>query len=118
MGFLLLQMHCTSHTEEIPVCCLDGWRIVFAGRGFCTNEGEAVAIVRALDKYRIFIIGCSNVIGVTDHEPFTEVFGDKDLCKIHKPCLFKFKKKLLRYFFTIQHRLERGTRILMLFPVI
>ena len=78
--------------------------IVFAGSRFCTNaehqyapiEGEAAAIVWALDKCHIFIMGCTNirVLGI---------FGDRDLSKIQNPCLFKLKKKSLRYFFPIQH---------------
>ena len=66
MGFLLLQKHCTCPTEKAPVCCPDGWHIVFAGSRFCTDaerryapiEGEAATIAWSLEKCRLFIIGC------------------------------------------------------------
>ena len=52
MGFLLLQKHCTCAIDRAPVCCPEGWCLVFAGSRFCTDaeqryasiEGEAVAI--------------------------------------------------------------------------
>ena len=93
MGFLLLQKHCTCPTEKAPVCCPDGWHIVFAGSRFCTDaerryapiEGEAAAIACSLEKCRLFIIGCPNVIVVTDHQPLTGIFGDRDLGKKKQP---------------------------------
>ena len=98
-------------TEKAPVCCPDGWHIVFAGSRFCTDaelrcapiEGEAAAIAWSLEKCRLFIIGCPNVIVVTDHQPLTGIFGDRDLGKINNPRLFRLKEKCLRYHFTIQH---------------
>ena len=111
MGFLLLQKHCTCPTEKAPVCCPDGWHIVFACSRFCTDaehryapiEGEAAAIAWSLEKCHLFIIGCPNVIVVTDHQPLTGIFGDRDLSKINNPHLFRLKEKCLRYPFTIQH---------------
>lgn len=111
MGFLLLQKHCTCAIERAPVCCPEGWHLVFAGSRFCTDaeqryapiEGEAAAISWALEKCRMFILGCPNVIVVTDHEPLKGLFGDRDLSKIHNPRLFRLKEKSLRYRFTMQH---------------
>ena len=37
MGFLLLQKHCTCAIDRAPVCCPEGWRLVFAGSRFCTD---------------------------------------------------------------------------------
>ena len=96
MGFLLLQKHCTCAIDRAPVCCPEGWRLVFARSRFCTDaeqrnapiEGEAAAISCALEKCRMFILGCPNVIVVTDHEPLKELFGDRYLSKIHNPRLF------------------------------
>ena len=111
MVFLLLQKHCTCSTEKVPVCCPKGWPIVSAGSRFCNDaeyqyapiEGKVTVITLALEKFRIFIMGCPNMIVVTEHQPLTGIFGDRDLCKIHNQCLFKLKEKCLRYFFTIQH---------------
>ena len=101
MGFLLLQKHCTCAIEKAPVCCPEGWHLVFAGSRFCTDaerryapiEGEAAAISWALEKCRMFILGCPNVIVVTDHEPLKGLFGDRDLSKVHNPRLFRLKEK-------------------------
>ena len=94
-------------------CCthllLLGWHIVFAGSRFCTNaerryapiEGEAAAIAWALEKCRIFVMGCPQMIVVTNHQPLTGIFGDRDLSKVHNPRLFRLKEKCLWYFFSI-----------------
>ena len=111
MGFLLLQKHCIWSTKKAPVCCHKGWCIVFADSRFCTDaeyryapiEGKAAAIAWVLEKCCIFIMGCSNVIIVTDHQPLPGIFGDRDLSRIHNPRLFRLKEKCLRYFFIIQH---------------
>ena len=67
-------------------------------RRYAPLKGEATAIVWALKKCKMFIIGCPNVVVVTDHQYLLGVFGDRDLSKIHIPRLFK-----LRYRIHIQH---------------
>ena len=111
MGFLLLQKHCACSAEKAPNCCREGWRLVFAGSRFCTDaeqryasiEGKANAIAWALDKCRIFLLGCPDVIVVTTHKPLKGLFGDKDLNKINNPLLFRLKERTLRYSFVMQH---------------
>ena len=57
--------------------------VLKAGSSFCTDaeqgyapvEGEAMAISWALEKCRMFILGCPNVIVVTDHEQLKGLFG-------------------------------------------
>ena len=44
---------------------------------------------------------CPDIILVTDHQLLTGIFSDRNFSKIHNPCLFKLKEKLLRYFFTV-----------------
>ena len=56
-----------------------------------------------LEKCRMFILGCPDVIVVTDHEPLKGLFGNWDLSKIHNPRLSRLKEKSLRYRFTMQH---------------
>ena len=75
MSFLLLQKYCMCTTYKAPVCCPEGWRLIFSGSKFCIDakrryppiEGEAAAIAWALEKCRIFVMGCPNLIVVTDH---------------------------------------------------
>ena len=40
---------------------------------------------------------------ITDYHLLTGIFGDRDLNKVHNPCLFRLNKKCLRYSFTILH---------------
>ena len=111
MGFLLLQKHCQCTVEKAPVCCSEGWHLIYAGSRFCTDaerryapiEGEAAAIAWALEKCRMFVMGSPNIVVVTDHEPLKGLFSDRDLSKIQNPRLFRLKEKTLRYRFTIQH---------------
>ena len=111
MGFMLFQKYCQCSTEKAPICCSDGWRLVYAGSRFCTDaesryapiEGEATSIAWALDKCRLFVLGCPELIIVTDHEPLKGILGDRDLSKITNPRLFKIKEKTLRYRFKMQY---------------
>ena len=92
MGFLLLQKHYTYAIDRVSAGCPKGWHLVFAGSRFCADaeqryapiEGEAAAISWVLEKCHMFILGCFNVIVVTNHEPLKGLFGDRDLSKIHK----------------------------------
>ena len=93
MGFLLVQKLCMCLTKKAPVCCADKWWIA-------PIEGKTATMAWALEK---FIMGCSKVIVVTEHQPLTGIFSDRDLSKVHNPCLFRHKEKYLRYSFSIQH---------------
>ena len=76
MGFLLLQKYCSCTIDKPPVCCSEGWCLISAGSRFCIDadrryapiNGKAAAIAWALKKCRIFVMGCPNLIVVTDHE--------------------------------------------------
>lgn len=120
MGFLLLQKYCPCPMTKAPICCPDGWKLVFAGSRFCNDaetryapiEGEAAAIAWALQKCRMFVMGCHNLLVVTDHAPLLGILGDRDLSKIVNPRLFKIKQKTLLYRYNIQHcpgRWHRGS---------
>ena len=103
------QKHCSCATDRALVCCPDGLHLIFAGSRFCIDaetryapiEGEAAAIT--LQKCHLFVMGCPNLIVVTDHEPLRGLFMHRDLSKIQNPRLFRLKEKTLRYKFTIQH---------------
>ena len=69
----------------------------------------------------MFLLGCPDVIVVTDHEPLKGLFGDRDLSKIHNPRLFRLKEKTLRYCFTMQHcpgKWHRGSDAISRNPVV
>ena len=69
---------------KAPYCCNDGWRLIFAGSRFTTPaesryapvEGEALAVAYALEKCRMFVMGCSDLIIATDHKPLVKILGD------------------------------------------
>ena len=94
-----------------PQCCETGWRLVFAGSRFTSPaesryapvEGEALAVTDALEKCKYFILGCPNLIVVTDHKPLTKILGDRKLEDISNPRLLNLKEKCLRYQFKIVH---------------
>lgn len=111
MGFFVLQKYCDCLTDKAPVCCPEGWKLVFAGSRYCTSpesgyapiEGEAAAIVYGLERSRMFVAGNSNLIISTDHEPLLGILGDRDLSEVTNPRLLKLKQKTLRYRYKIQH---------------
>ena len=94
-------------SREMP----KGWCLIFAGSRFCidaehryaTIKSKAAEIAWVLGKCCMFVMGCPNLIVVTDHEPLKGLFGDGDLGKIQNPRLFRLKEKTLRYRCTIQH---------------
>ena len=106
MGFWLTQKHCRCPSKD-PFCCRDGWRITLVGSRFthaaesryAPVEGEALAVVDALDKARHFVLGCSDLIVAVDHKPLLKIFGDRCLEDIPNPRLRNLKEKTLRYRF-------------------
>ena len=111
IGYLLLQKYCDCSLEKAPVCCPDGWRLVYAGSRFtqvaeskyAPTEGETLAVTWALNHAKNFILGCPNLVVVTDHKPLLGFFNNRDLHSIHNPHVAKLKEKTFRYRFTIQH---------------
>ena len=110
LGFLLLQKHCACATVK-PLCCKTGWKVVLIGSRFTSSaesryapiEGEALAVVDALQKARHFTLGCSQLIIAVDHKPLLKVFSDRSLENITNPRLFNLKEKTLQYRFTMMH---------------
>ena len=111
IGFTLRQKHCRCPLADAPYCCDGGWRLIFAGSRFSTDaesryapiEGEALAVSYGLDKCRMFVLGCSNLLVATDHKPLVAILGDTSLDKVKNPRLFRIKEKTLPYCFTIKH---------------
>ena len=66
-------------------------------------EGEAQAVVDALDKARHFTLGCSDLMVAVDHKPLLNVLGDRALDDIPKHRLRNNKEKSLRYRFRVPH---------------
>ena len=111
IGYLLLQQHCNCETAKAPVCCKDGWKLVFAGSRFThpaetrysPTEGEALAIAWSLEHARFFILGCEKLLVSTDHQALTGILRDRDLSSIRNPRILSLKERTLPYLFTIQH---------------
>ena len=69
IGFWLFQKHCTCLGAK-PFCCHSGWKVTLVGSRFthpaesryAPVEGEALAVVHALDKARFFVLGCPNLV--------------------------------------------------------
>ena len=61
-------------------------------------EGEALAVVDALNKIRHFTLGCPDLTVVVDHKPLLKVLDD-----IPNPRLRNIKEKSLRYRFRVLH---------------
>ena len=66
-------------------------------------KGEALAVVDALNKTRLFTLGCPNLTVVVDHKPLLKVLCDRALDDIPNPRLRNVKEKSLRYRFRVLH---------------
>lgn len=111
MGFLCLQKHCGCDLDMAPVCCKEGWKLVYAGSKKCSPaegryapiEGECLAVAWSLEKARMFTLGCKDLLVSTDHKPLIAILGDRALEEISNGRLLRLKEKTLRFRFDIQH---------------
>ena len=138
IGFWLSQKHC-SCPSSTPFCCRTGWKPTLFGSRFthaaesryAPIEGEALAVVHALDKSRFFVLGCTNLTIAVDHKPLLRIFTNRSLEDIPNARLRNLKEKTLRYRFRVIHvpgpkhraadaasRLPTGTRNPLKLPLI
>ena len=91
LGFTLLQKYCRCQMFKAPYCWNDGWQIIFPGSRFTTFavEGEELAIAYALEKSRIFLLGCSDLITTIDHILLVKILGIANMDTIKDPWLFQ-----------------------------
>ncbi len=109
IGFWLFQKHCSCESTQ-PRCCPTGWKVTMVGSRFTQHaesnyapvEGEALAVVYALDKARFFTLGCHNLTVAVDHKPLLGVFCDRSLDMPNRR-LCNLKEKTLRYRFKMVH---------------
>ena len=109
IGFWLYQKHCDCASSK-PQCCPTGWKVAMVGSRFtklsesryAPVEGEALAVVHALDKARFFVLGCNDLTVAVDHKPLLGIFCDRSL-DMANGRLRDLKEKTLRYRFTMLH---------------
>ena len=85
--------------------------MVYAGSRFLKDaetryapiEGEALAVAYALQKCKMFVLGCPDLIVATDHQPLTSILNDRCLETIDNPRVLQLKEKTLMYRFRIVH---------------
>ena len=106
VGFFMFQKYCNCGEIKMG-CCKDGWHLVLAGSRFlkpnekdwAPGEGEALAVVYALQKTKYFTIGCKKLYIATDHKPLLGTFSDRGLEQVDNPRLRKLKGKTMMYDF-------------------
>lgn len=111
LGFVILQQYCSCVSADTPFCCRGGWRLALCGSrhlspaeaNYAAVEGEALAVVWCLQKARLFLLGCPNLLLVTDHRPLVGLFGDRALKDISNPRLFRLKEKTLQFHFHVKY---------------
>ena len=110
LGYLLLQKYCSCSLEKAPICCKNGWGLVFAGSRFTQGaeaaysptEGELLAVAWALNHAHIFTKGCKSLIVSTDHKPLLGILNEKPLEAMKNPRLIRLKEKTLGFNFVVQ----------------
>ena len=111
IGFILQQKTCSCDIHDAPLCCPDGWRLVLAGSHFTLPaesryapiEGEALAVTYGLEKCRLCVMACPNLIVAVDHAPLVKLFGGRSLNDIPNPRLLRLKEKTLPFSYSIKH---------------
>ena len=108
LGFTLSQKHCSCAIID-PLCGEGHWKIAYAGSRFTSPaesryapiEGEALALLFALESCKIFVMGCPNLVVAVDHKPLTRIFNNRDLNEIKNPRLLKIREKTLMFQFRV-----------------
>ena len=111
IGFTLQQKICICDIKAAPLCCPDGWKLVLAGSRFTSAaesryapvEGEALAVTYGLEKCRLYIAGCHDLIVAVDHAPLVKLLSDRHLNDIPNPRLLRLKEKTLNFTYNITH---------------
>ena len=110
LGYLLLQKYCNCDLEAAPLCCKDGWRLVYAGSRFtkgaeetyAPTEGELLAVSWALEHSSIFTKGCPNLIISTDHKPLLGILNERPFEKMKNPRHIRLKERTLPFHFIVK----------------
>ena len=110
IGFTLLQKHCSCPSIK-PTCGENHWKTCYAGSrftspaesGYAPVEGEALALLFALESCRMFVMGCPNLVIAVDHESLAPIFNKRDLFEIKNPRLLDIREKTLMYQFHVIH---------------
>ena len=101
--------------EEAPQCGEakedNHWKLILAGSRFTKPaeanyspiEGEALAMVHALESTRMYTLGNSDLTVGTDHKPIVPIMNLKNLEDIKNPRIRNFKDKTLMYSFSVKH---------------
>ena len=97
-----MKQHCNCNNDKAPVCCKDGWKLIYTGLHFThriksnysPTEGEALAISWSLESSKMFPLGCNNLIVSTDHHSLVGIFGNRELCNIN---ICNVKEKTLKF---------------------
>ena len=128
LGYLILQKYCDCNMDNAPVCCPEGWHLVYASSRFtlpsesryAPTEGESLSISWGLNHGRMYTLGCDDLIVVTDHKPLLNIFNDRDLDTISNPRIQDLKEKTLSFRFSIQYckgKWHRGPDTFSRYPV-
>ena len=70
--------------------------------GYSPKEDESLAVARALDNARMFVLGCRDLTVSTDHKPLLGIFHDRNLSSIPNDRISSLKENTFRYQFSIQ----------------
>ena len=66
-------------------------------------EGEALAVVWALEQSKFFTQGCDKLIVATDHKPLVGLLMDRTMDQVSNARLLRIKQKILLWKFTVIH---------------
>ena len=97
LGFIMQQQHG------------DNWRLVQAGSryineteaGYSMIELELLAVVWAMQKLRLYLLGIPFKL-IVDHQPLVSVLGKQTLDMIDTPRLQRLKEKTAPFIFTVE----------------
>ena len=68
-GYLLLPEHCNCNSDKAPVCCNEGWKLIYVGSCFThetksrysPTKGKVLAVFWNLEHSKMFTLECNNL---------------------------------------------------------
>lgn len=111
LGCLLLQKYWTCLLDDFSIFYPDGWKLIFSGWQFTQGakskysptEAEVLELSWSINHSMDYVLGCLNLLTVTDHKPLLWIFNMSELKTISNLRICKLKEEILHYQFKIQH---------------
>ena len=109
LGYALLQKR--AGTEETVLIQCGSRFITETERRYAMIELELLAVVWAMKKCRVYLVGLNNFRLMVDHNPLLPILNSKGIDEVENPRIIRLKEKLTPYKFKAEWRKGKDHKI-------